>query len=158
MLSRWNDPSFWTSAFFDRADVDRTFAVMDDLRRGFAEAFADFERDFVPSALASPRARLTDEGKTLRLVAALPGLTEKDVQLSLHQDVLTVTGERKADAPEGYTVHRKERPTFKFARSFELSSRVDPEKVSATLKDGVLVVELTKVPEAQPRQITVKAN
>jgi HSP20 family protein len=80
------------------------------------------------------------------------------VQISIHQDVLTMSGERKHDAPQGWFVHRQERAPVKFSRSFSLPCKIDPEKSSATLKNGVLAITLAKVTEAQPRQIAVKAE
>ncbi|HEY8624224.1 MAG TPA: Hsp20/alpha crystallin family protein, partial [Casimicrobiaceae bacterium] len=65
---------------------------------------------------------------------------------------------RKAEAPEGYTAHRRERQSFSFAQSYELPTRVDPEKVQASLKQGVLTLTLPKVAEAQPKKVTVTAT
>jgi HSP20 family protein len=70
---------------------------------------------------------------------------------------VTLKGERKVDVPEGLSVHRRERHAVRFAKSFELPTRVDADKVTATLKHGVLTLTLPKVAEAQPRQINVKA-
>jgi HSP20 family protein len=88
--------------------------------------------------------------------AELPGMTEKDIELSLTADVLTLSGTRTVDAPEGYSVHRQERPTYRLSRSYTLPAKVDPEKVSAELKDGILLVTLEKAAEVRPRQIPVK--
>ena len=55
-------------------------------------------------------------------------------------------------------VHRQERTPIKFGRTFTLPCKIDPEKSSAVLKDGVLTVTLAKAPEAQPRQISVKVG
>jgi HSP20 family protein len=150
------------------SDLDRTFTVMDQLRRRMDRIFEEYEPSGPRAPLASeaerlwarrfPRVTITDERSSLVLKAELPGLGEKDVQLSIHQDVLALSGERKVDAPEGYYVHRQERAPVKFARSFSLPSKVDPEASTATLKDGVLTVTLKKAPEAQPQQIAVKAQ
>lgn len=147
------------------SDFDRTFAVMDELRRRMDRLFEEYdvparaqlrgEFDQPPRYTAGPRIHLFDTGKAFVVKADLPGMTEKDVQISLNQDVLTLTGERKPDAPEGYVVHRKERNATRFSRSFTLPSKVDPEKTSAVLKNGVLTLTLNKAPEAQPRQIAV---
>jgi len=155
------------------SDIDRTFAVMDQLRRRMDRVFDEVEpargRDALRPSLVDeaerlwargrwPRLSLADTGESLLLKAEVPGLTEKDIQLSIQKDVLTVSGERKPDAPEGYFVHRQERAPLKFARSFTLPCKVDPEKTAATLKDGVLTITLPKAPEAQPRQISVKVQ
>lgn len=154
------------------SDVDRTFAALDELRqrmervfddeesragrgpRGFFEAF-DFG---VPRTVATwPRISVYDTGSALVLHAEVPGLKESDIKIEIAQDVLSLSGERKSDAPEGYAVHRRERAPVKFARSLALPCKVDVEKATATVTDGVLTLMLPKTPEAQPRQITVKA-
>ena len=149
------------------SDIDRSFAVMDQLRRRMDRLLEEYEPARANAAdeperlwgrARWPRLSLADAGESLVLKAELPGLTEKDLQLSIQKDVLTMSGERKPDAPEGYLVHRQERAPLKFARSFTLPCKVDPEKSAATLKDGVLTLTLAKAPEAQPRQITVKVQ
>jgi HSP20 family protein len=146
-------------------DFDRTFATMDHLRRRMDRLFEEFEPDVARGREAErmwsgrfPRLSFTESAESLVLVADLPGLSEKDVQLSIHQDVLTLAGERKQDAPQGFYVHRQERSPVRFSRSFALPCKVDPEKSTATLKNGVLTITLPKAVEAQPRQIAVKAQ
>jgi HSP20 family protein len=146
-------------------DFDRDFAAFDELRRRMDRLFQDFDSGRWTvgdrpglATQAWPRANLYDTGSEILLVAEVPGLGQKDVQISATQDVLTLSGERKADAPEGYSVHRKERSAVRFSRSFALPCRINVEKTSATVKNGVLTVVLAKAPEAQPRQITVKAQ
>jgi HSP20 family protein len=146
-------------------DFDRTFATMDQLRRHMDRLFDDFDPARSRGAGAErmwsgrfPRLSLVDTGASVVLEADLPGLGEKDVQLSIHQDVLTMSGERRQDAPQGWFVHRQERAPVKFSRSFSLPCKIDPEKSTATLKNGVLTLTLVKVTEAQPRQIAVKAS
>ena len=145
-------------------EFDRAFAMMDELRRRLDWVFeeADAPRaslrgdfDQTPRHAGGPRIHLFDTGSALVVKADVPGLTEKDVQISLNQDVLTLSGERKSDAPQGYLVHRKERGTARFSRSFTLPSKVDPEKTSAVLRNGVLTLTLNKAAEVQPRQIAV---
>jgi HSP20 family protein len=146
-------------------DFDRTFATMDRLRRRMDRLFEELEPDpgrgrDVERMWSGrfPRVTFAETGESLVLEADLPGLAEKDVQLSIHQDVLTLSGERKPDAPQGHYVHRQERAPVRFSRSFALPSKVDPEKSTATLKNGVLTITLSKARDAQPRQIAVKAQ
>jgi HSP20 family protein len=105
-----------------------------------------------------PTLNLYDEGNKLVLDAEVPGLAEQDIQLSINQNVLSISGERKVDAPEGYAVHRQERGAINFARSVSLPCQVDTDKVAAHVKDGLLTVTMEKSKEAQPRQITIKGN
>jgi HSP20 family protein len=155
-------------------DFDRTFAAMDQLRRRMDRLFEDHEpahgrrRDTLRSDLADeverawsgrfPRITFADAGASLVLQADVPGLADEDVQLAIHQDVLTVSGERRSTVPEGYLAHRQERAPLKFARSFTLPVKVDPEKSTATIKHGVLTITLAKAASVTPKQITVKAQ
>ena len=136
-------------------DFGRTFAAMDEFRRNVEQAYRD--SDTFSFEQAGPRFAFWDEGKALVLKADVPGVAQKDLQLQLTQDVLTVSGERRSDAPEGYSTHRQERRPVRFSRSFTLPCKVDGETITAELKDGVLKVTLPKAPESQPRQISVKA-
>jgi HSP20 family protein len=151
MLTRWSD-------------IDRTFAMMDDLRRRMDQLFGDydggrFDRYGLAAAGAAwPRLNVFDTGAAVVVKAEVPGLEEKDIGLTINQDVLTLSGERKPDAPEGYSVHRQERAPVKFSRSFTLPCRVDAEQTSASLKDGVLTITLPKAAEAKPKQISVSAS
>jgi HSP20 family protein len=150
------------------SDLDRSFSVIDQLRRRMDRLFEEGagardrasadEPERVWSRGRFPRISFADAGATLVLEAEMPGLGDKDVQLTIQKDVLTLAGERKPDAPEGYYVHRQERSPIRFSRSFTLPCKVDPDKSTATLKDGVLTVTLAKVPEEQPRQIAIKVN
>jgi HSP20 family protein len=136
-------------------EFERTFAAMDELRRTVEQAWREDSAPFERTT-GWPRVSLWDEGSNLVLKADVPGLTEKDVQLQLTQDVLTVTGQRRSDAPEGYSVHRQERLPARFSRAFQLPVKVDGAAITASLKDGVLTVTMPKAPDSQPRQITVK--
>ena len=147
-------------------DFDRTFAMMDQLRRRMDRLFEDQQprrrrlADEAERMWSSrfPRVSFTEDAASLVLQADLPGLSDKDVQLSIHQDVLSLSGERRSDVPQGYVVHRQERAPVKFARSFTLPCKIDPEKSTATMKNGILVVTLNKAVDAKPRQIAVKAQ
>jgi HSP20 family protein len=143
-------------------ELDRELATLDDLRRRMDRLFQDFEGGRAAgggfATHAWPRTNLYDDGSELVLMAEVPGMSQKDIQITATGDVLTIAGERPSVAPEGYSVHRSERGQLKFARSFTLPCRVDLEKTSAAVKNGILTVKLAKAPEAQPRQITVKAS
>ena len=146
------------------SDLDRTYAMLDELRRRMDQApesewaGREWGTEDTFARTGFPRVNLHDSGGALVLAAEVPGLDEKDVKLSVYQDVLSLQGERKSEAPEGYAVHRQERPAARFSRSFTLPCKVDPEKTVASLKDGILTVTLPKAPEAQPRQIAVRTQ
>jgi HSP20 family protein len=136
---------------------------MDQLRRRMDRMLDDFDHNAESVGLHVgagnfPRSNLYDNGAALVLEAELPGLTQADVTLTLNQEVLTISGARKAQLPEGYGVHRRERLPLKFSRSYALPAKVDPDKTTAVMKDGILTVTLEKAPELKPRQISVRAN
>lgn len=142
-------------------DLDRTFRLMDQLRRRMDRVLDDFDQNAESVGLRVaagnfPRTNLIDTGSALVLEADLPGLSDKDVSVTLNQDVLTVSGERKTEVPEGYGVHRRERLPLRFSRSYALPSKIDPEKTQAVMKDGVLTITLEKAPELRPREISVR--
>ena len=91
-------------------------------------------------------------------VIELPGMRKEDIEISLHDGVLTIGGERKDEAPEGEKAAQSERFVGKFRRSISLPTRVDGNKVSATYKDGILTVTLPKAEEVKPKQIQVNVS
>lgn len=127
---------------------------MDDVFRAFDEP---------PSGLGMstetwPIVDLRDTGEELLLTADVPGMSEKEISIDATARGLTIRGERKVEVPEGYTSHRQERRSVRFARTFSLPQQIDLEGVRASVKDGVLTVRAAKVPEERPKQITVKAS
>lgn len=156
MLTRWN--AGWN-------ELDEMFSAMNQLRTYMDRVFegalggrASDGRALPFIAGTWPRANLIDAGSSLIVTAEVPGLSEKDLKLTLNQDVLTISGERKVQAPEGYSAHRQERATVNFSRSFALPCRVNGDRTSASVKNGILTVTLEKAADAMPRQIAVKAS
>ncbi len=150
MLTRFSDFNDWPS--FGFADFSRS--PHSQLRRELDRLFGDFERAVAPGSTA---VTFDDDGTNFMLRADVPGLTENDVQISVAGNTVTLRGERKLEVPEGHSVHRRERSEVRFAKSFELPARVDADKVTATLKHGVLTLTLPRAAEVQPRQISIKA-
>jgi HSP20 family protein len=98
----------------------------------------------------------TDEHFVLR--ADLPGLTESDVNIELEDNVLTVSGERKAERQEkGEGFYRVERSFGSFSRALTLPKGIDPEGVKAEFDNGVLEVRVPKPEQRKPRKITIGA-
>lgn len=144
-------------------NLDRDFALFDELRRQMNGMFRHFDRPVggQQSGIAGttwPRANLYDLGDKLVVYAAVPGLSEKDIEVSATSDVLSIGGQRSVTVPEGYSAHRQERGSVKFARSFTFPCKVDTERTRASVRDGMLIIEMAKAKEAQPRQIAVKAS
>jgi len=154
MLTRFSDFNDWPR--FGFADFGQAASPQVQLRRELDRLVGEFDRTLsapAPSAALS----FEDEGASFVLRADVPGLSETDFEISVAGNSVTLRGERKLEAPEAYSVHRRERRAVRFAKSFELPARVDADKVTATLKHGVLTLTLPKAADAQPRQISVKA-
>jgi HSP20 family protein len=154
MLGRWNNRY---------ADFDEMFSTLHGLREYMDRVLAPGGSEPQGAAAATwsgqwPRANFVDAGTQLVITAEVPGLTEKDIHLTLNQDVLSIAGERKHDGPSGYALHRSERPVMQFARSFALPCKVDPDRAAASVKNGVLTITLDKARDAIPRQINVQSN
>jgi HSP20 family protein len=91
--------------------------------------------------------------------ALLSGVSKDDVKVSLHQNVLSITGDRKEpEMPEDATIVRSERPTGRFQRTVKLLRPIQDDKVTARLADGVLTLDIPLKEEAKPRRIDVTVN
>jgi HSP20 family protein len=106
----------------------------------------------------TPALDLYQNNDNVVAVVELPGMRKEDIEISLHDGMLTIGGERKAETGEGDTAARTERLSGKFRRSITLPTRVDANKVNATYKDGILTVTLPKAEEAKPKQIQVNVS
>ncbi|MFO0956019.1 MAG: Hsp20/alpha crystallin family protein [Isosphaeraceae bacterium] len=91
--------------------------------------------------------------------ASIPGLKPDDVQVTVHNDLLTIRGEtRSQEEKAGETWHLRERRSGSFRRTISLGTTIDSEKAHAKFEDGVLTLCLPKADNARPRQIRVNAN
>ena len=102
---------------------------------------------------------VSTSGDNVIVRAEIPGIKVNDLDVQVVNDVLTIKGERKTSIEVSkMTYLRRERPYGTFARAIILPERVDAEKVTASYKNGVLVVTLTKVPESKPKQVIIKKS
>jgi HSP20 family protein len=126
--------------------------------------FDEFYRDWAqrtshPEAESwKPAVDILERDGNLILCAEIPGVTEKDIDLKLEGNVLTIKGEKKqSPQADGFTVYQLESFYGQFSRSFTLPETVDAEKISASYRNGVLTVTLPQKPEVKPRSIKVNA-
>jgi HSP20 family protein len=134
MLSTWNG-----FTVFDR--------LLDDVMTG-AGGTAQTARSFSPAI--DVRANETE----IVFTADVPGLKEKDLEITLHEGVLTIKGERKYEGNDKDKVLLG-RAYGAFAKSYTLPDTVDPEKLSAELADGVLTVKVAQQPKREPKKIAI---
>jgi len=123
--------------------------------------FRDLNDNEGPMTTASfvPAVDVYEDEKKVVLKLEVPGIEEKDLDVSVENHTLTVKGERKFENEEKEeNFHRIERRYGSFYRAFTLPTTVDTESVAASYNAGVLKLELKKKPEAQPKQIKVNVN
>jgi HSP20 family protein len=129
-------------------EIDRLF---EDFTRGFS-VFGNGKMDLLPSM------DVTETDKEIEITAELPGLEEKDVQINVSDNVLTIRGEKKAEKEAKDKNHRLiERSYGSFERTLELPNGVNADAVKANIAKGVLKVTVPKPAPAQVKKIEVKA-
>jgi HSP20 family protein len=136
--------------------LDRWSNLRDELNSLFDMPFwSSFGRTGQLFTGWSPALDLYESGDNVVAVVELPGMRKQDIDISLHDGTLTISGERKRENTNGETAQRTERYVGTFRRSIALPTHVDAGKVSATYEDGILRVTLPKAEEAKPKQIQV---
>ena len=109
--------------------------------------------------LLAPPTDVWEDEDSLFVSVELPGMKKDDIELSLHEGCLSISGERRTERrQEDAEVHRSERFVGRFQRTLSLPAPVAADKITAQYKDGVLTVTLPKTEEAKPKQIDVKVG
>ncbi len=160
----------------------KTTGTQLEARREWEHPFASFQRemnklfenffggvDLAPwaslerraAATFTPRVDVSETDKEIKVSVELPGMDEKDIDVSLTRDTLTIKGEKKEEKEDkGKDYYRMERSYGSFTRGIPLPVEVDTDKVHATFKKGVLQVTLPKTAKAiqETKKISVKAE
>jgi HSP20 family protein len=130
----------------------------DEMKQVFDRFFADDETDQsnVVTSQWTPRVDVKEEDKRFVILADIPGVDPKDIEVSMDKGILTIRGERKSENTEqNGKLTRVERSYGAFYRRFALPDSADAEGISATGKHGVLEIAIPKKPETTPRRIAV---
>ena len=113
----------------------------------------------VAAASWAPLVDIAEDDKQYLIKLELPEVDKKDLNVTVENGVLTVSGERKAETEDkSLKYHRVERVYGSFSRSFTVPQDTDASKVTAEFKDGVLRVQLAKSEQARPKSIEVKVS
>jgi HSP20 family protein len=119
-----------------------------------------FERFFdEPYGVRSPAVDIHEDEKGYKMEVELPGLTEKDIELKVENNVLSISSKKedvKEEKNKDYV--RKERRSYSFSRSFSLPDTVKTDKIEANFKNGLLNITIPKAPESKPKLIDVKVK
>jgi HSP20 family protein len=161
-----NVRSFWR--IFERSKVMlvRGFNVVPSIRRTrdnvdrlFDSMLSSFSPEFSSTdARLFPPVNVWQDETSLYVEAELPGYSMDDIDVSILENRLTISGKRELQWPEQASVLRQERRTGEFNRTFTLPIEIDSEKVQASFEHGVLTITLPKAAAAQPRKIQVKTG
>lgn len=149
-----------------RSEIDRLF---EDFSRGFprlpfGSRLSDLEPTFrfeTSLGMAAPAIDVTESETSYDITVELPGMDEKNVTLTVADDMLTIEGEKKEEKEEkARDYYLSERRFGSFKRSFQLPDGVDRDKIEAVFQKGVLTLTLPKRPEAQKKaqKIAIKAK
>ena len=134
---------------------------MDVLRQEMDRVFDHFLEprwdEFEPAGQWTPKVDMSETKDAVVVKAEIPGVEQKDINVSLQDQVLTIRGEKHRETDEkNEKYHRVERSWGAFTRAFRMSMAVAGDKVTATFRDGTLTITLPKAPEAKGTTIPVK--
>ncbi len=142
--------------FFDYSpfqELERIQRQMDRL----SQSMAGVER-YPRRVGVYPLLNISEDKEHILVRAELPGVNPEDLDITVQDQQLILRGQRKiAAAEKDVNYHRRERESGFFRRILRLPAQVDPNKVEASCKDGILTITLAKPEEVKPRQITVKS-
>ena len=142
-----------------RWDPFREFTTLQDrMNRLFRDNYGEGQEALSTSTFAPPVDVYEDE-HNVTLKIEVPGIDEKDIDVQIENNLLTVHGERKFEKEEKEENFRRvERQYGSFTRSFTLPNTVNPEQVQAHYDKGILKIQLAKKAEAKPKQIKVNVG
>ena len=138
----------------------REFVTLQDrMNRLFRESYPEGREEALTTATFAPPVDVYEDEHNVTLKIEVPGIDEKDIDVRIENNTLTVHGERKFEKEEKEENYRRvERQYGSFTRTFTLPNTVDPENVSANYDKGVLKINLAKKAEAKPKQIKVNVG
>jgi HSP20 family protein len=143
----------WSSLFDEGSFSGRFPRLLDELFRGGLREWPKLGR----AGAFLPAIDISDDAQAYTITVELPGGKKDDVTLEVHDEMLTIRGEKRSEREEKKE-HRRyvERSYGSFSRSFRLPSDADAEHIDASFKDGVLTIRVPKTEVAKPRTIAVK--
>lgn len=153
-LARWQRPELPGWAGFGRLSDLRN-----EIDRLFEAPLAEWGNASRILSGWTPSIDVHEDRDNLYVVAELPGMKREDIDLSLHEGALSISGERRGETKHEETeYYRSERFFGRFQRTVTLPSPVAPDKVKAQYRDGILTVTLPKTEEAKPKHIEVNVT
>jgi len=137
------------------SDFDRLFSFS-DLFRALDRARPGGQPGHIDPA--EPPTTLIETGDGYELRVEVPGVTQQELTLDVHDQTVTLSARRELKKREGYATHRAERTSFAWKRAFNFPAKLDAERSVAKLEHGVLTVRVAKAPENQPRRVSIAVS
>jgi len=142
-LTRWNS-------------LEGLMSVDQDIDRLFEDFFGGPAFLSLNGGVWAPAADIAETDDNVLLTLEIPGMTRDDVKITLQDNLLTIRGEKKQEKEwQASNYHRVERSYGSFVRSFTLPTAVQPDRIKAQYKDGLLKVTVPKAEEVKPKEIPV---
>ena len=143
-----------------RWDPFREFNTLQDrMNRLFHDSYGEGREEALTTTAFAPPVDVYEDEHNITLKIEVPGIEEKDIDVRIENNTMTVHGERKFEKDEKEENYRRvERQYGSFTRTFTLPNTVDTENVSANYDKGVLKIKLAKKAEAKPKQIKVNVS
>lgn len=135
--------------------------LQDEMKQVFDRFFGDTDTDSssVVTSQWTPRVDIKEEASRFVILADIPGVDPKDIDISMDKGILTIKGERRTEkTEETERFSRVERSHGLFHRRFALPDSANPENITASGRNGVLEISIPKRPETTPRRIQVNGD
>jgi len=140
--------------------VHRPFDLLDDFNRAYSNLIRSphlrTERDVLAAGDWMPPADIREDGGRYLISMDVPGINRDQIDITVHQGVLTVKGKRDTESKKDeHHMLRIERVSGRFIRQFHLPAAIDADAVTASVDNGVLIICLPKAEESTPKRVTV---
>jgi len=143
----------------NRFDPFRDLTLLQDrINRLFDDSMVRQERQPSPNEAWVPMVDITEDENEIVLWVDLPGVSQKEVDIIINGDQLTLKGEKKLDQTNQRKYLRRERLVGPFSRTFQLNLPVETEEISAAYRNGVLEIHLPKPAESKPRKVSIQTE
>ncbi len=151
-IVKWTPQRAW-------APFQDLLTIQDRINNLFEDTLGLKDDQSLATTTWRPLVDIFEDDQAITIKAELPEMDEKDIQIDLDNNMLTIKGERKLEKEEKKeSYHRVERFYGSFQRSFELPATVDREKISASYDKGVLKVTMPKKEESKPKKVQIEVK
>lgn len=146
--------------YLTRKPIGNLFNLHNEMGRLFGDLLSSQDNDVNTETTSwTPTVDIAETENSYEIQVELPGVTEKDVNISVTDNLLTIKGEKHAEEKtEDKNLHRVERRYGSFQRSFTLPRLVNTSDIKAGFKDGILSLTIPKAEEAKPKEIQISVN